>query len=211
MMRFDAFEFDAARRYLSRDGQALHLTPKAFDLLALLIDSSPTVVSKRELHARLWPKQAVSDATLTGLIKELRRALGDTASERRMVRTVHRVGYALDAEVQSDELPTRGLLTIGRRRALLIHGGNLIGRDPGCDIWIDDATVSRKHARILVSVDRIALEDLGSKNGTIVEDAAVDAPRELHDGDRIRFGKVEAVFRDSPARQATVTQLSVAD
>ena len=78
MQRFGAFVFNADTRQLSRDGADVHLTPKAFDLLGVLIDAAPSVVTKTELHQTLWPKSFVSDATLVGLIKEVRRALEDS-------------------------------------------------------------------------------------------------------------------------------------
>jgi DNA-binding winged helix-turn-helix (wHTH) protein len=81
MRRFGAFVFDTDTRQLSCDGSDIHLTPKAFDLLGLLLDAAPRVVPKTELHKRLWPKTFVSDATLVGLIKELRRALDDRDRE----------------------------------------------------------------------------------------------------------------------------------
>ena len=60
---------------MSRGAAIVHVTPKAFDLLQLLIEQAPRVVEKRELHERLWRGTFVSDATLVGLVKELRRGL----------------------------------------------------------------------------------------------------------------------------------------
>jgi DNA-binding winged helix-turn-helix (wHTH) protein len=54
IVRFGTFVLDSDRRQLTRDGVAIHLTPKAFDLLALLADEAPRVVRKTELHERLW-------------------------------------------------------------------------------------------------------------------------------------------------------------
>jgi DNA-binding winged helix-turn-helix (wHTH) protein len=76
-VRFGAFALDSDRRQLTRRGDDIHLTPKAFDLLVLLADQAPRVVRKSVLHERLWPGTFVSDATLVGLVKELRRALDD--------------------------------------------------------------------------------------------------------------------------------------
>ena len=60
-----------------RGDAVVHLTAKAFDLLALLVDEAPRVVRKAELHERLWPGTFVSEAALGALVKELRRALED--------------------------------------------------------------------------------------------------------------------------------------
>lgn len=102
MARFGSFEIDAATRRLTGGGQPVHLTPKAFDLLCLLVDEAPRVVSKNEIHSRMWPNQVVSDATLLGLVKEVRRAIGDDDPDQRLIRTVHRVGYAFEARLETD-------------------------------------------------------------------------------------------------------------
>ena len=73
-VRFLTCELDPARRRLLRDGREVHVTPKAFELLKLLLGAAPRVIPKRELHERLWPRVVVSDATLFGLIKELEQA-----------------------------------------------------------------------------------------------------------------------------------------
>ena len=78
-VRFGAFALDSDRRQVTRGDIEIHLTPKAFDLLALLVDEAPRVVRKSELHERLWPGTLVSDAALVALVKELRRALEDHA------------------------------------------------------------------------------------------------------------------------------------
>ena len=102
IVRFATFTFDARRRQVLRDdGDVIHLTPKAFDLLGVLLESSPRVVSKAELHERVWPGAFVSDATLAGLVKELRRALADAANVRPLIRTSHGVGYAFSGELES--------------------------------------------------------------------------------------------------------------
>ena len=77
IVRFGRFSFDRGTRLLTCDAASVHLTPMAFDLLSVLIDEAPRVVPKAELHSRLWPDSFVSDATLLGLVKEVRRALGD--------------------------------------------------------------------------------------------------------------------------------------
>jgi DNA-binding winged helix-turn-helix (wHTH) protein len=71
VMHFGPFTLDSDRRQVFRDGTVAHLTPKAFELLTSLVTAAQRVVSKRELHDRLWPGTFVSDATLAGLVKEL--------------------------------------------------------------------------------------------------------------------------------------------
>jgi DNA-binding winged helix-turn-helix (wHTH) protein len=143
--QFGPFALDASRRVLSRDGAALHLTPKAFDLLLLLVGDAPRVVTKAELHERLWPGTFVSDATLVGLVKELRRALDDRHPDARVIRTVHGVGYAFCPDVEGPPAaahrPCHWLVVAGRR-IVVGDGENLVGRDPASAVWLDSASVS---------------------------------------------------------------------
>jgi DNA-binding winged helix-turn-helix (wHTH) protein len=209
MQRFGAFVFDADRRQLSRDGADVHLTPKAFDLLGLLLGAAPRVVPKTELHERLWPKSFVSDATLVGLVKELRRALDDRDRDAPMIRTVARVGYAFCRATTSAAPPPNGVsswILVAGKRMPLREGENTIGRDPLCTIWIDVASVSRHHARIVCTGLCAVLEDVGSKNGTTVGAEAIRAARELRDGDKIAFGRVDAVYCASESGIPTVTE-----
>ena len=76
-----------------------------------------------------------------------------------------------------------------------MEGENLIGRDQKAVVWVDDASVSRHHARILIDESGARLEDLGSKNGTYRGGRKVEKPRPLNDGDALRLGSVAMIFR----------------
>ena len=216
MRRFRSFVVDEARRQLLRHGCDVHLTPKAFDTLVLLLDAAPRVVRKSELHDRLWPNGIVSDASLVGLVSEIRRALKDHDKSARMIRAVPRVGYAFDVPVTTDDAldATEGNPAVKRwlvwrtRRVSLAGGTNLIGRDPDSRLWLDHSTVSRRHAQIVVDETGAKIEDLGSKNGTRVAGAEVTAPTVLRDGDELGFGRIRVQYRESAAGQPTVTALS---
>jgi DNA-binding winged helix-turn-helix (wHTH) protein len=206
--RFGAFVFDSALRQVSRDGDEIHLTPKAFDLLALLVDEAPRVVRKTELHERLWPGTFVSDATLVGLVKELRRALDDREAGAPIIRTAHGVGYAFTAQIDraiSRRPTTSRWIVAGSRRIALTDGEHVIGRDPASAIWLDVAGVSRRHARIVVGDEGTQIEDLGSKNGTRVGDAPLSRLVMLHDGDRINIGPIVVVYHCSSSGMSTET------
>jgi DNA-binding winged helix-turn-helix (wHTH) protein len=210
MARFGRFEIDAQRRQLVAAGQALHLTPKAFDLLWLLVEAAPRVVPKREIHARLWRGGRVADATLVGLVKEIRRAMADR-SDQPPLRTVHRIGYALDLPVvrPSDQLRiVRHWLFADQRRIGLAAGENVIGRDPASAVWIPHATLSRRHARITLIEGRAVLEDLGSKNGTSLHGVAVLQPTSLRSGDEFTCGEFPLRYLDTASALATETLLN---
>lgn len=196
------FSFDAARRRVcDTDGTPLHLTPKAFDLLQILITDAPRVVHKSELHARLWPDTFVTDAALTALVKELRRVLRDRDRQPPLIKTAHGIGYAFDAPLTtSSAAPTRApngvhWLVSAARRYALEAGNNVIGRDPAAAVWLDQVDVSRRHARVIVSGERAMIEDLESKNGTLVGACRLTAPHELADGEHIQVGGVCLTYR----------------
>lgn len=207
--RFGRFTLDAASRELTDGAERVHLTPKAFELLMLLVSQAPRVVEKEELHERLWPGTFVSDATLSGLVKELRRALQDRDSSNPFIRTVHRVGYAFSGDVDkggaSSEPDVWHWLVLHGRRVVLRGRANVIGRDPNSDVWIDSVSVSRRHAKIVIEGTDVRLEDLGSKNGTLIGDDHVSGAARLRDGDRITFGSVATVYRTSSAGMSTET------
>jgi DNA-binding winged helix-turn-helix (wHTH) protein len=162
-----------ARRLVS-DGRDLHLTPKAYDLLSVLVDAAPRVVTKTELHSRVWPDTFVSDATLTGLIKEVRYALGDTGSEGPVLRTARRVGYAIAIPVERGVLrqsTTQWLIADGRSFCLP-EGITVVGRDPGCGVRLDTPGVSRRHATITVADERATISADGQRFLMIREEPA---------------------------------------
>jgi hypothetical protein len=75
-------------------------------------------------------------------------------------------------------------------------GVTTIGRSAECHLTIDDPLVSRRHARLIVGSDRVVIEDLNSRNGVRVNGAGSHGPTQLREGDRIRVGSQEFVFRD---------------
>lgn len=194
---FDDFVLDRGTRQLLRGKELRHLSPKAFDLLDLLLRHRPNVVARQRIRARLWEGTHVTDSTLAGLVVELRSALGEDAGEPRLLRTVHRVGYAFcgDArELEGRSAPPPGpvayrLLLEGREVALR-PGENLLGRVEDGVAWIEAPTVSRRHARILVDGHQVTIEDLGSKNGTFVRGEKISGPTPVAHGDVIRLGRV---------------------
>lgn len=195
--------FDPGTHEVFRDGRASALPPKAFALLDLLIARRPNAVSKDEIHSQLWPGTFVSDASLANLIAELRATLGDDAREPRIIRTVHRFGYAFRAEVEGAPTPPGPLAPVSVVCRVLLEGHevqlrpgeNVLGREPEAALWIDDASVSRRHARIVVGGDGATLEDLGSKNGTKLRGKKIGEAEPLADRDVIHVGNVPVLFR----------------
>jgi DNA-binding winged helix-turn-helix (wHTH) protein len=200
--------FDAVRRQVRRGDEPVHLSPRAFDLLALLIARRPRALSKDELLTALWPRTFVTEANLAGLIAEIRRELGEDAREPRFLRTVHGFGYAFsDGSARAADEDAVFRLVWGAREVPLAEGENLLGRDPDTAVPIDDATVSRHHARIVIDGGSARLEDLASKNGTWLGGRRIASSELLSDGDQIRVGPATLTFRSFAAAGSTETAL----
>lgn len=199
--RFADLVYDPEARVLSRGATPVHLSPKAFELLGLLLESRPKAVAKREIHDRLWPQTFVSEATLAGVASELREALRDDPRKPRFLRTVHGFGYAFcgEATTAAPRPPgspaRRACRLIWDDREIALHeGDNLLGRTADAVAWIESTSVSRRHARIVVDAAGARIEDLGSKNGTRVGATRIEGPTPLKSGDRISLGSVVLKF-----------------
>lgn len=188
-----------------RAGAAVHLTPKATDVLLLLVSRRPAAVSKAELLDRVWPGTFVTDASLSRTVHEIRAAIGDSGAVA--IRTVHGYGYAFQAglePVPTEQRAPAPATVAPRRRAWLIVGGRavplaegtyLIGRDPQVAFPVESRYASWHHARLTVAGDHSMIEDLGSKNGTVVRGERLVGVCQLQDDDEIVVGAVRFVFR----------------
>jgi DNA-binding winged helix-turn-helix (wHTH) protein len=195
-LQFSNFIVDDEARQVFRSGTPVHLSLKAFDLLVALMRERPRAMTKAALQRHLWPTTFVSDASLAMLVAEVRAALGENARQPRFVRTVHRHGYAFQADAREASTPAVGcFLVTGSRQIPLATGENMVGRDPNTRVWLDSPSVSRQHACIRIEAGRATLEDLGSKNGTRARDERITGVTPLRDGDELRFGSVNASFR----------------
>jgi hypothetical protein len=194
-IRFGPFMLNVETRELTNDGVAVHLSPKAFDLLAALAAERPRVLSKSILLERVWPQLFVSEGNLSNLIAELRAALNDDARAPEWIRTVHGCGYAFaGATAPPLESVVAGPPLIWveweGRRIPLSTGDHLVGRDHRADVRLDHPSVSRRHARLIVDASGAAIADVSSKNGTFRGGTRVIDPVAVADGDAIRLGSV---------------------
>ena len=192
--------FDSDTREVYRSGSLISVSPKAFEFLEILIQRRPSAVSKDEIHRLLWRGTFVSDANVPNLVAELRTALGDSARNSRIIRTVPRYGYAFSAGSTAEASrrpgsPAAYRLNWGYREIALHAGENLLGRDEDAVVWIDDPEVSRRHARIVISESGATMEDLGSKNGTFVRGERVRGVVSLKEGDLITIGPSSMILQ----------------
>lgn len=210
MYRFGNVTVNCETRQLLRESTAVHVSPKAFRLLELLVTAAPRALSKAELQDCLWPDTFVVEANLQHLISELRTVLVDDPRRPRYLRTVHGFGYAFQATpTHTPTRPSPSSVLCRLRwesgRVTLSEGEHTIGRDPTADVVLDSVHVSRRHARIRLYDGEVTIEDLGSKNGTFVRDQRVDGTVELGDRDHLRFGGLEVDIRISSHTASTET------
>jgi len=206
-------DLDARRLFRARD--EVHLTPKAFVLLQVLVESRPRALSKSELLQRVWPGVFVSEASLARVVNEVRSGVGDEGGDARIIRTIHGYGYAFGAEAVADRSlapPTGserrpvGWLTGGAKEFALWEGEQIAGRDPEADVRLESPKVSRQHARISIRGVLATIEDLGSKNGTFVRGQRIAAATRVEPGDAVRIGPFTLVYTLASAFGHTETQ-----
>jgi DNA-binding winged helix-turn-helix (wHTH) protein len=183
---------DLSARQLSRGGQIVPLEPKMYQLLEVLIQRRPAVVTNEQLDEILWPNVYVARTSLTRLVSELRSVVGDEPRDSRIIRTAYKIGYAFCASVSSS-----GLSGISRSAISLVWNGQVMpltdgehiaGRAAECSLVIDATTVSRHHARITVRSGAATVEDLDSTNGTHVNGTPVHSSTPLADGNELALG-----------------------
>ncbi len=100
--RFESLSLDVGVRHLPHHRKAVHLTPKEFDLLALLFENAGRVVTKDEILCSVWRGAAVEEGNLTQTISLLRKVIGGEGDED-PIETVPRHGYLFRAKVKSGE------------------------------------------------------------------------------------------------------------
>jgi len=215
-LAFGDFIMDTDERRLFAGSGEVRLSPKAFDLLRVLIEHRPKALAKDELFTRLWPDTFVTENNLATLIADLRSALADDAHQPTFIRTVYAYGYAFAAtaveerppELSAGEAASGWRLIHEHRDIPLQPGENILGRAGPGVIALASPAISRHHARLVVTHQGATIEDLQSKNGTWVGLTPVTGPAALKDGDELRLGSIVLVvrFRSGTSSTETVEQ-----
>jgi DNA-binding winged helix-turn-helix (wHTH) protein len=210
-LRFGTCTFDLEARELKRDGQVVGLAPRAFQLLALLLERRPRALSQHELRDALWPDAHVGYTSLAQVVAEIRRAIGDDAAASHLIRTVPRFGYAFVGEVidgTHDALPlAAGVLVADDREYVIAEGETLVGRGTECGVRLPSVRVSRIHVRIHADAGGVRVSDAGSKNGTWVNGRPLAEPTRLADGDELVLGTFKLVFHPLGSTLSTRTHV----
>jgi len=201
VVRFGPFEADLTTRELRKMGVRVAMQPLPFEILVILLERPGALIAREEIRQRLWADAVFVDFDhgLNKGISKLREALDDDGSSPQFVETLPRRGYRFIAPVSAPSTEA-GRVVIAR----LLHEGNtislsagvhLIGRDESSAVYLNSASVSRRHARLTVAPSAASIEDLRSKNGTRVKGRAIRGVTRLEDGDQIQIGSIAVTFR----------------
>ena len=104
---FEDFALDCERRELRLGGATIPVEPQVFDILVHLVENRDRVVSKDDLIASVWNGRIVSDSTLDSRINAVRKAVGDSGGQQRLVRTMSRKGFRFVGAVTSTGKPAK--------------------------------------------------------------------------------------------------------
>jgi len=163
--RFGAYRLDEAEALLERDGAALELTPRAFQVLCALLRRPGQLVTKDALLDAVWGHRHVNEAALKNIVSQLRQALGDDAKDARFIQTAARRGYrfiapVVDAAVAAATPPVTPAAT-----PALAPDRLLVGRDAALASLQSALAASRRGERRFVFV----LGEAGIGKSTVVE------------------------------------------
>jgi DNA-binding winged helix-turn-helix (wHTH) protein/tetratricopeptide (TPR) repeat protein len=186
---FGPFRIDIGERTLTRDGQEIQLTLKAFDTLALLVANHGRVVTKEQFLTTVWTGSFVGDGVLSVNILNLRKALGAREGADRFIETIPRRGYRFIAPVEE---------VVARAVAVLPF--KILGSDKAeyLGIGIADALIVR-----LTKVRRLRVLPMGAVGTfTSLECDAIEAARDL-----AVDALVEGSIRESDGRIRVLVQM----
>jgi DNA-binding winged helix-turn-helix (wHTH) protein len=203
---FGDYELDVAAFSLRQRDTTVRLEKIPMEVLILLVRHAGTLVARDSIFSALWGSDVFldRDAAINTAIRKIRKALGEDADRPRFVETVVGKGYRFVGPVVAQTIDAAPevasyRVTTDTHAFVLMHGDNVIGRNPDVEVFLDHRSVSRRHARISIAVGRVVLEDLNSRNGTCVDGRSITSPTELHDGAIIRVGPITLTFLSLPA------------
>ena len=123
MYEFGTYRFDPANHLLLSGGVSIPLTPKAFDVLLVLVQNGNRLTTKEELMTKVWPDSFVEEANLTVNISALRKALGETPDGKQYIETVPKKGYRFAAPVKEAKDTERADTTETQMRTVEVVAG----------------------------------------------------------------------------------------
>lgn len=164
-VRFGPFHLDEAQARLQRDGSAIELPPRAFQVLCELVRRAGQLVTKDELLDAVWGHRHVNEAALKNVVSQLRQALEDDARESRLIQTVARRGYRFIAPLTGESTAWTATTSLPLQAAALGSRLELAGRAAPLGRLRSALAASQQGHRQLVFV----LGDAGIGKSALVE------------------------------------------
>jgi DNA-binding winged helix-turn-helix (wHTH) protein/TolB-like protein/tetratricopeptide (TPR) repeat protein len=160
---FDGVSIDVGNRRLIREGEIIRITPKAFDLLLLLVERHGRVLQREVIMESLWPGTSVEESNLTQTVYMLRRALGERPDGESYIETVPKIGYRFTREVQ--------VAPAARESLVAVHPVDSSDRVDWADSVNEVDSVSKpERADRVDAIDRVDLVEV-TRTDAIVEEA----------------------------------------
>jgi len=208
---FGRYRLEVPTRQLLRDGEAVALTPKAFDVLVALVERHDRVVDKGELMKVVWPDSFVEEANLSQTIFVLRKTLGDDDNGRPFIDTVPRRGYRFAAPVRAvaDREP---VATAGwtRRAGPLMAASLLIAAMAAAGVWrvsrraaTAAGPVSGKTRVVVLPFENLTRNPADDWLGAAFSDSITSALRDLDDLIVVSRDRVAELYRERSAKEAS--------
>jgi adenylate cyclase len=179
VFKFDGYLLDVERRELRRGAEPIALEPQVFDLLAYLVRNRSRVVSKNDLITGVWRGRIVSDSALTTRLNAARKAVNDSGTDQRLIRTIARKGLRFVAEVEEDgslgpatAVPESSPALPDKPSIAVLPFANMSG-DPGQEYFVDSMV-----QEIITALSRIRWLFVIARNSSFTyKGRAVDVKR----------------------------------
>jgi DNA-binding winged helix-turn-helix (wHTH) protein/Tfp pilus assembly protein PilF len=185
LLEFGPFRFDAAKRLLWREAELVPLTPKALELLCVLVEQRGQLVRKHELLQRVWPDTFVEEANLSVNVSALRKALGRQRDGKPYIETLARRGYRFVAAVREARTAPRSLAVLPFRPLDTLGGDETLGLGMADAIITRLSRIGRFQVRPTAAVVKYAAADPREAARELLVDAVLDG-RIQHASERVR-------------------------
>ena len=215
--RFGPFLYDAASHGLLRGGAEIPLTHKSRELLLLFLHNPGRLLTREEITEKVWPDVAVTDDAVRFQVAELRKAFAEEGGA--YIRTIRRRGLSVGGPGEAGRRPARpprGPDAAHRVRSTASASSSRVARSSSWKARTSSAAIPTRPSGSTtlrsrggtpgssIGGGKATLEDLESKNGTLLNGKKIEKRMALSDGDELRVGPETMVLRElSPATTQT--------
>lgn len=208
---FGPFRLDPLKRRLMRDEEPLRLTPKAFDLLVVLVEAGGRTMEKDELLEKVWPGTVVEENNLNQNITALRKSLGDSRQDSQYIATIPGLGYRFVADVRKVEVGAdvppiretvppsemRAEATVGKPTGTRIFRYALLILAPLVLVALVYAWYTKETPKPTVTASSIMVLPLENLSGDPEQEYFADGMTDALIGDLAKIGGLHVISRTS--------------